>query len=359
MKRPSLRHLIQLLKLVVPVAIIAWLLANIDPEKWAQLQEQPKNWFLLAVAFIVAFSAVMISFVSWYLLVRVVEVPISLTEAVRLSFLGYLLNFVGAGSVGGDLFKAVFLAKDHRGRRTKAVASVLVDRVVGLYALLLVASTALLISGVAARSSEFAILAKLVYLATVAGGIGIVLFMIPAFTSGRLAYKLTSIPKAGRLLAQVMNALRIYRQRGLAMLLAVGMSIVVHAMLAFSIWLAAVAVFDEVPTLGEHLVVVPVSLVVAALPVSPAGLGTFEFALNELYLLLTGPTGAPGVTVALLFRLMTIGVATIGAVFYWTCRTEVKQIIDETSHQLDESHGATDDESKSESPRPDLVVQSS
>ncbi len=39
--------------------------------------------------------------------VRALDVPMTLAEAVRLGFMGNLLNQVSVGSVGGDLFKAI------------------------------------------------------------------------------------------------------------------------------------------------------------------------------------------------------------------------------------------------------------
>ncbi len=72
-------------------------------------------------------------------------------EAFRLGSICFLLSFVSAGSVGGDLFKAVFLARRRPGKRVEAVASVLVDRGVGLYGLLLVVAAALLLRDPARR----------------------------------------------------------------------------------------------------------------------------------------------------------------------------------------------------------------
>ena len=78
------------------------------------------------------------TFVRWYLLVRALQLQFRLVDAFRLGFLGYLFNFVVVGSVGGDLFKAIFIAREQPGRRAEAVATVLVDRIVGVYALVLV-----------------------------------------------------------------------------------------------------------------------------------------------------------------------------------------------------------------------------
>ncbi|MEL7263559.1 MAG: hypothetical protein AAFP69_01945, partial [Planctomycetota bacterium] len=45
----------------------------------------------------------------------------------RLGAIGFLFSFVSPGSVGGDLFKAVFLARRARGKTTECFASVFAD----------------------------------------------------------------------------------------------------------------------------------------------------------------------------------------------------------------------------------------
>ena len=75
------------------------------------------------------------------------DVPCRFADAIRISFWGFLFNLAPLGIVGGDVVKAVMLDHEHRGHRAKAVASVLVDRVIGLYVLFLVASAAILLTG--------------------------------------------------------------------------------------------------------------------------------------------------------------------------------------------------------------------
>ena len=50
--------------------------------------------------------------------------------------------------MGGDLFKAIFIAREQPGRRTEAVATVLVDRVIGMYALVLLTSAVICLGGI-------------------------------------------------------------------------------------------------------------------------------------------------------------------------------------------------------------------
>ena len=52
------------------------------------------------------------------------------------------------GVVGGDLLKAWLLAREQHGHRAESLASVIVDRLIGLYVLLVVASVAILMQRV-------------------------------------------------------------------------------------------------------------------------------------------------------------------------------------------------------------------
>ena len=78
------------------------------------------------------------------------DVPCRFPDAIRISFWGYLFNLAPLGIVGGDLVKAVMLDHEHPQHRAKALASVLVDRVIGLYILFVVASAAILLDRVLA-----------------------------------------------------------------------------------------------------------------------------------------------------------------------------------------------------------------
>src|SRR6056297_4148420 len=137
--------LTSLAKFLIPAGIIAYLLLyHVKPEDWADVRDQPKSYWLMAAALLVALAAMSLSFVRWCVLVRCQGIRLTMVEAFRLGAICFLLSFVSAGSVGGDLFKAIFLAKRRPGKRVQAVYSVLVDRGSGLYGLLLLVAAALL-----------------------------------------------------------------------------------------------------------------------------------------------------------------------------------------------------------------------
>ncbi len=329
------KHLITFLKITLPIAIIVWLLANVPQGDFEQLRDRPKNLPMLGAAFLCTLTAVCLTFARWYLLVRALNLKFRMRDAFRLGFLGYLFNFVSAGSVGGDLFKAYFLAREQPGRRPEAVATVLVDRIIGLYALLLVTSSVILVRGVPNATVQVATICRVTLISTAVGGVGILLLMIPGFTTGALSEMLANLPKVGPTLERLIVAVRIYRTRWGILLVAILMSIGTHLLFALSLFGVANALFEYPPSFAEHLVIVPLGMLAGAIPFMPAGFGAFEFAIDQLYKLVPAAANmdVSGVLVALTFRLMTILVAAIGVAVYWTSRREVRDVLEEVEHQ--------------------------
>lgn len=315
--------------MVIPLAIIAWLLSSIDPIQWRELSSRPKHWGLISLAFAIELFAVCLTFVRWYLLVNAIGISFSLPQAFRLSFLSYLLNFVSAGSVGGDLFKAFFIAREQPGRKTEAVATIVVDRLIGLYAVLVLASAAILLTRVETSSPAYQAITQLTLWATALGGIGISFMLMPGFASGPITRRLGSLPRIGEPFRRLVFSVRIYRDRWPLMTGIFVMSVAIHAIASAALYLVARSLFGTSPSLGDHFVIVPLSMAAGALPLTPSGLGSFEFAMDELYQLVptTVHEHVSGILVALVYRLVTIAIAGVGIVYYWTSRRNVQEVL--------------------------------
>ena len=330
------RHLVTVLKIAFPLAIVVWLVSSLDRDQLRQLGEHPIRWPLLGCGFALTMLCVCATFVRWYLLVRALDLPFRLADAFRLSLVGYLLNFVAFGSVGGDLFKAVFLAREQPGRRTEAVATVFLDRVVGMYSLLVVASVAILFGGSAAWDADVRTICNLTLAATAAGTAGIVVVLLPGWERSWLMKTAYRIPKIGGVVQRLAKALRVYRgKRGMLALVA-ALSLAVHVVFAISLYLSAAAIFPQHPTVTDHFIIVPLSLTAGALPLAPAGLGTFEAAMKILYQVIPAQGGGDGFLLALVYRLITIVIAAVGVVYYWLGRREVGELLREAEHEKEQ-----------------------
>jgi uncharacterized protein (TIRG00374 family) len=349
--RPTFNHSIavRIAKFAIPVAIIGYLLWRIEPAQWHELGAQEKNYGLLAAALLVALVALSLSFARWCILVRCQGIELTMLEAFRLGAISFLLSFVSAGSVGGDLFKAIFLARRRPGKRVAAVASVLVDRACGLYALILLVAVGLLLADPVDRSDGAVGLGQ-IKLATatlfVAGTSVLAILVLGGKQVDRWITALGDSGLVGRVLSRTAPPLRMFHAHTFALAAAIVMSVGVQGLLAVSVYLIATGLYDSPPTLLEHVVIVPIGMLASALPITPAGIGVFEVAIESLYQVVPSvETDASGTLVALVFEIVKVVMAVIGTVFYWTANTEVRESLE--AAELEAADGGQE-------PTPDL-----
>ncbi len=326
--------LLKLFGVAVSAAIIAYLVWDARHNKlFAQLVQQQKDWVLLAGAWAANMAAVVVSFVRWYYLVRALGLPFRLRDAFRLGFLGYLFNFVSLGSVGGDLFKAIFIAREQPKRRAEAVATVFVDRLIGLYALLVIASVSILVTGLVwAPQPKIRTLSYVTLLSTGIGGILVLMVLIPGFTSGAVSEALGAIPRVGPTIRRLIMAVRIYRSKPAVLLGAGALSVVVQSLATVGVYLVGLGLPGRVPSLGAHFVIIPLAMVSGLLPLPFMGLGAFEAVVEYLYRHLPGNAviaEGQGLIVSLGYRVVTIAIAAVGACVWLASRREVAELIHE------------------------------
>jgi uncharacterized membrane protein YbhN (UPF0104 family) len=293
---------------------------------------------LLAVA--VYLVAILITFYRWYVLVRAQDLPFTVAAAMRLGLIGFYLSTFLPGSVGGDIIKAAFIAKAQR-RRTVAVATVLVDRFIGLCGLFwlvaLVGSVAWLGGFMHDVTKDGTGIKDLQTITLAALGATVGSFAV-WFIAGFLAETraesfargLERVPKIGKSLAELWRALYMYRRRGQSVAAALLMSVVGHVgfVLAFYFSAQTLTPVDKIPSLAAHFLLVPVGMAIAAGFPAPGGVGGSEFGFGMLYQL-AGYPAANGVLGSLVQRVITWTLGLIGYLVYLRMKPSLQPLAKE------------------------------
>src|SRR5262249_47444114 len=147
--------------------------------------------------------------------------PFRLRDSSRIGFIGLLFSQVIPGAVSGDVVKVVMLAREQE-RRTAAAATVVMDRIVGLFALALLAGIASLLSWPELRGIPA--LGELVIWVAVlvgAGAAGFGLLFTPIMTHDKWTSWLAKAPVVGGAIRELLDAIAIYRGRFRVVLAAV------------------------------------------------------------------------------------------------------------------------------------------
>jgi uncharacterized protein (TIRG00374 family) len=283
------------------------------------LCEQPKRWHFIAAACCVQLFAVSVTFIRWRWLLRTLGLQCSRREVFRLGFLGLILNLAPLGIVGGDVVKAVLIAKKNPDFKSQAVASVFIDRFLGLLVMFICGSLLICYTGFYARSAVIAqTFTHLVFALTAAGLLGTGIVFLPFFAKGHCERLIEKIPLCGTLGSKLVQALLLYRNHKRCLLMSCLITILVHLSFGVSLYWVAIALFPAVPDLVNHIMLHNVTNVTSMIPLAA---GPYELVLEQLYSL-EGMNVGMGFIVSLMFRLTTIFVAAAGMIYYFAAKTD-------------------------------------
>jgi hypothetical protein len=303
---------------------------NVIPGLKTVLQKSP-DWANVALAAGLIAMVMGLQFYRWYLLVKAVGLPFTKWNALRLGLVGYFYNIFLPGAIGGDLVKAFFIARDHPTRKPVAVATVLIDRVLGLFGLVLLASV---VGGIGWANGDDYIRSN-EYLKTIirvtgltAGVIGlgwVLLGWMPEHRKNKFEDRLHRLKprKLGQTLAELWFAIRTYRQRSKVIYVSVAISAAAHIGMVL-LYHVCVRVFplEDPATLAEHAVIAPIGYIAQVFFPVPGGVGGAEAIFGFLYTLLGRPEST-GVIGRLTLRVFEWSVGLMGYLMFLNMKKEL------------------------------------
>jgi glycosyltransferase 2 family protein len=287
------------------------------------------QWHFFVLALVTSLASVLMTLVRWYFLVRAQDLPFTLPNAIRLGLVGFFFNTFLPGSVGGDIVKAAFIAREQQSRRTTAVATVIMDRVIALWGLVcfvaMLGSAFWLTGTLENQASKDIVLSALgIVGASVIGWL--VLGFLPERRAERFAARLSVLPKVGHAAAEFWRAVWMYRCRKKTIALALVLSWIGHVGFVLTFYFCVLTLWDasqKIPTFSEHFLLVPIGLVIQAAPLFPGGAGIGELGFGGLYALLGCPA-ALGVLGSLVYRVVNWILGGLGYVVFLRMRPTLK-----------------------------------
>jgi uncharacterized protein (TIRG00374 family) len=321
---------------VVNAALIALAFGLLGMVVWQNKDEirevfsRPLDLRLLALALGVYFVGMIGTFVRWYFLVRVIEPKFRWSATLILGFIGMVFNLVIPGAVGGDLIKAAYLVR-MRIRKTQAVASMVIDRILGLLGLFILAAIA---GGVAWQHAPGDV-RKLIVAAWAAVFMG--LFALVVIFSQALTryYQPGSHPhsRLGLVVAELREMSATYRSRLGVVVGAGALSVITHGLNVLAFYLVGRMLFPGmVTTLAQHFLMVPLTLLTMAVPLPFGALGLSEGVGQQLFNLVGHPSGA----LAMMgFRVLMYAGGLLGACVYLWKFKEVRGLT-HSAHDLED-----------------------
>lgn len=267
------------------------------------------NFLFLGAAILLYPLTVLLCARRWQWLLASHDLHPGFWESLRLTWMGLLFNNVLPGSTGGDVLKAVSIARRSPGKRTSAVMTVFLDRVIGLVALMLVGTMAVLLRSFQGGFDSGGLLVLAMLGACVM--ITAVFFSRWARQMFPLGWLLDRIP-FGEGIRKIDASVYHYREHPWQLVRCLLLSIFIWCWTLIMVCLLGQAL--SMPTaLVHYFVYLPLVFTAGAVAPSIAGLGVLE-GLFQYFFTLTGATAASAVALCLLYRLMMLICSVPGAI---------------------------------------------
>src|SRR5882724_18917 len=243
---------------------------------WEALRKISALW--LAAAIVCAGLPAVLGILRWQLILHVQGLEVKFSRLFSISFIGLFFNAFMLGSTGGDVIKAWYVAHETHHKKAEAIATVVVDRLIGLLVLFVIALVMMSIFYDRVFDDP-----KLFWFSMAT--LGVVLFTVVGTVVGLwrgfadklpgLRSLLRRLPKYD-MLRRMVDAYRVYASHPAILGKTVLVSVPVHFFSMLSIWCVGRGLGIHSAKLTDYFLYLPIINSVTAVPITISGFGVRE-----------------------------------------------------------------------------------
>jgi len=281
-------------RLALAVLVLGWLFSKMDVSRLAAtLRSLASAWPLVLAAFVVSATPMFFSIARWRAILSALDMKLPWKRVARIFLVGAFFNTFMVGSTGGDLVKAYYAARETRHRKTEAVTSVFIDRVIGLLVLAMLLVVIIVVRwsfyGAHTQTSATALTALSVCGTVIVGALAAL--SVHWFEVWPALRRWQTRPLIGKALAtaeRAYNAFYVCRSHPRLLLVLAFHSLGVQLTLVAAIALLGRALGLTL-SFTDYLCVSPLVGLISSVPATPGGVGIREFANVNLFAALAVP----------------------------------------------------------------------
>jgi uncharacterized protein (TIRG00374 family) len=303
----SFRGLLPIARIAVGFALIAGLLywGNLDLRALATLRDKP---WTVAAAGVLILLTLPICALRWAIILRALDIGMPFVPVFHIQCISALFGQFLLGPTSGDAIRGVYAWRILRRGSGRIAVSIVVDRLVGLLALMLLASFFTALSWHRVREvPQLMVLALSLAVALTAGLAGIAALLAAPAVLSQLRSRLRLHPRLQTLSDHAHEVLSILRRSPAALAAIFCLSLLAQcaALLAFVIVARNLGIGTL--TSSDYLLSAALAMVANSLPFTPGGLGVGEAAFDQLcQWIADAPGAAPYASTFFAFRAISM-----------------------------------------------------
>ena len=274
------------------------------------------NWQLLSLGVSMFLGCLLLCNLRWKTLLSAQGINLSFPRTMMLYLVGQFFSSFMPGATSGDLFKMIYISRECPTKKTEAVSTVFMDRLIGLLALIVLTSAVTLARldfFLSNPKTKIVMLFNILLLLGMAGGLTLV-FAQNIFERIPLFKKIEEKTSLGKIISKLYSAFRICIKNPAILIKTLILSIVNHILFIFLAMFVGKSIGVDIP-LADYLTVFPVINFIAAIPLTPGGLGTRD-AAAVFMLGLLGVAEPIALSISILVYVATLFWSAVGGVVY-------------------------------------------
>lgn len=307
-----IRRTTSIIRIVLGVSLLVWVLRRSGVEALTSVLSQP--WTLAALVALTILGA-LVEAERLRILFRASGLNLTWQGAYRVVPVSNFFNYCIPGGTGGDVVKLYYLSLDNRRRGVEVATTVVVDRALALFAVLVFVTILMLVNHEIVLANGVLRALALVVLGGLAaiGTIAMLSWSTWLRSTNFYTFVMERMPLR-RYVERVADALHSFGDRKRALLAAMLVSVCGHVAMAATFVAVAGVILPAAPRAQVALLSMT-GMVANAIPLTPGGVGVGEAAFEHLFGLI-GLQG--GALLLVLWRVGMLPIATLGATLYIT-----------------------------------------
>jgi len=266
-----------------------------------------------------SFALIGVSVWKWGCFLSRLGIRVGFWRLFRLYLIGYFINILAPSFVGGDVVRSLYLGSAVD--KTRAVSATFLERYTGVVAMLVLALCAVSVSTAATTQIRLLVLA-------LAAGCGVATWLLFSGVLAKVVRRLGVGEKVTHFVGRVQEGLEWGMRDAPLVIKTLGISLLFHLLTIVNTAAVGAAIgWSGVPW-ADLLVVVPLILIVGAVPISPQGLGIQEGAF-VYFLSSVGVSSDHALAIALVLRAKSYLLAILGGVLWYGVRAPLKDSANE------------------------------
>lgn len=310
--------LVNVTKFAVTFSILYFLVSRgrLNFEKLILLRQSSQLFLFLFL--ILVFWSLPITALRWWLLLQSIRLRLSFFRACILTWVGYFFSLILPGSVSGDVVKGYYVIKANKNKgKIDILMTLLIDRFIGLFGLIFLSVTGLLLS-----LKDFSGRPELKPFGLMIGGLflGMVVFYILVLLPFKKVQdpfiKILGILPGHNFLLKLYRAFKLYQYEKQTLFITLLLSILNHAGNLFIIYNISHLFGTKNLDWRLLLFIIPLGFITTVIPLAPAGIGVGHAAFASLYNIMDNPNGADIFNLYIVLELMLFALGGIPYLMY-------------------------------------------